>query len=74
MGLTTNSFNIRLNLHRNHNNNPDTALLPANVHLHYCANSFQSTILYISQQEDVMFLDSMEKFFIQLFKPELNPT
>ena len=72
VGQTTNNFNVRLNLHRSHTNNPKNAILPANIHLNKCGNKYNATILYVSEKNDEIYLSAMEEYFKSIIKPELN--
>ena len=72
VGKTTNQFNFRMNLHRNHIENPIYTILPANEHMRKCGSNIRVTILYILEEENKIYLNELENYFKTLIKPELN--
>ena len=72
IGQTITQFNLRINLHRDHSNNIDRTILNSNKHIHKCGGNFKTTILFIATNNDTMYLNQMEEYFIKIIKPELN--
>ena len=72
IGQTSNPFNLRLNLHRNHIKNPHRAILPVSHHLRKCKTppKYSYTILFCS--DNTLHLETMEQYFIKNLKPDLN--
>ena len=65
-------FNLRINLHRDQTIHPEKTILKANKHMRTCQSKYQCTILFILSEEDDIFIDQMEDYFIKLIKPGLN--
>ena len=63
---------MRMNNHRNHIREPLRTILPADKHLRECGASCQVTILFILENENFIYLDVMDDYFIYILDPELN--
>ena len=72
VGLTTTSFNLRINLHRNHINNNNNRILKVSEHIYECGGNFEATILFQSPKNTSFYLPLMEEYFIKLIRPDLN--
>ena len=65
-------LNTRMNNHRNHIRDPQRTILPADRHLRECGDTYEVTILFILENQDSIYLDVMEDYFIYILDPELN--
>lgn len=72
IGKTETNFNLRLNLHRNHIDNPTYTVLNVSRHIQQCKKTFKASILFQTKNEDIYLITYMENYFIGLLKPSLN--
>lgn len=72
VGQTTLELSKRINLHRQHINNPATSVLYVSAHMRICGYDYSVIPIFCTHNSSTFILQHMESYFIYLLQPELN--
>ena len=72
IGETSLALNLRINLHRQHINNPIYSILHVSNHLRHCSLGFSVIPIYKVPYNSNYLRKHLENYFISYLKPQLN--
>ena len=72
VGETNMTLNLRVNLHRQHINNPQYSFLHVSSHIRSCGSEFQILPIYKVSNNSTYIIRRLEEYFIYFLSPTLN--